>query len=268
MKIHHLLIFAGLCAGTVLAAEHSPRWFVDTHLVYERGSALSSEYLQENAPDFSSQLKETLPWVVRIEVRHSFADGGYSSNHGTGIILKGGKVLTANHVLTQNAGDGKIEIVLTRVDGRIFPATIELQGKKDWARLQMDVGSEQQLLESPITLADAKPGETTVFLGYPARLGLDENGQVQAFNKGDRDGGVPADSLMPMLVVAAAAELEEMTLDPLAGFPPVGGMSGGPILNLQGQLVAVQHSVSKTTDDATGKVLYYKIDATPSLKCL
>lgn len=263
MKKTLILLMGTLCAGMTLASESERRWFVDTNLVYEHGSALSTEYLKEHAPDFAGTLEGILPWVVRIEVRHSFAEGGYSSNHGTGIILKGGKIFTANHVVTQNI-EGRIEIILTMDDGRIFPATIEKQGKRDWARLQMKVGKgEEALLESPIAMVDAKPGETAVFLGYPARLGLDGAGQVQSFHKGDKEQEIPADKLSPMLVVAAAEDLEAMTLTPLAGFPPVGGMSGGPIINLKGQFIAVQHSVSKTTEDETGKVLYYKIDATP-----
>lgn len=55
-----------------------------------------------------------------------------------------------------------------------------------------------------------------------------------------------------------------MTLKPLAGFPPVGGMSGGPILNGKGKVIGVQNSVSKTTEDATGRVLYYTISGTPT----
>ena len=50
----------------------------------------------------------------------------------------------------------------------------------------------------------------------------------------------------------------------LAGFLPVGGMSGGPVLNVEGKVIGVQNSVSKTTEDATGKVLYYTINATPT----
>lgn len=263
MKKYNILMLGLLCAGVVLAAGKERRWFVGPNLVYERGSALSSEYLTEHAPDFSGKLKEILPWVVRIEVRNAFKDGGYSSNHGTGIILKGGKIYTANHVITQNV-EGKIEVILTLPDGRIFPASVERQGKRDWACLQMQVSEEDKtLLESPIVMTDAKLGETAVFLGFPARLGLDQEGQVQSFNKGDKAQGIPADKLSPMLVVASAEDLDAMTFTPLAGFPPVGGMSGGPIFNLQGQMIAVQHSVSKTTEDATGKILYYKIDATP-----
>ncbi len=253
-----------LCVGLALAAESERRWFVDGNLVYERGSALSTEYLKEHAPDFSRKLPDILPWVVRIEVRHSFEEGGYKSNHGTGIILKGGKVFTANHVLTENVTGETLQVVLTLTDGRIFSASVEEQGEKDWACLQMEIPDGQEyLLESPIVMEAATPGETAVFIGYPAQLGLDGQGQVQAFHKGDKEQGLPADKLLPMLVVASAEDLDAMTLKPLAGFPPVGGMSGGPVLNLQGRLIGVQHSVSKTTEDATGKILYYKIDAVP-----
>ena len=252
------------CVGMVLAAESERRWFVDGNLVYERGSALSSEYLQKHAPGFSGKLERILPWVVRIEVRHSFEGNGYKSNHGTGIILKDGKVLTAGHVLTENVTGETLQVVLTLADGRIFSASVEKQGEKDWARLQMEIPDGQEnLLESPIVMKAATPGETAVFIGYPARLGLDGKGQVKSFHKGDEAQGISADKLAPMLVVASAEDLDAMTLKPLAGFPPVGGMSGGPIFNLKGQLVGVQHSVSTTTDNATGGVLYYKIDAVP-----
>ncbi len=264
MKRFWILILTVWCAGMALADEGNRRWFVDKNLVYERGSALSTEYLQEHTPGFSKTLESILPWLVRIEVRHSFIDDGYSSNHGTGIILKGGKVLTANHVLTENVRGGEIEVILTLPNGRIFSASIEEQGKRDWARLQMNIPDGQEnLLESPIAMAAATPGETTVFIGYPARLGLDAQGHVKPFHKGDKEQGIPADKLRPMLVVAVAEDLEALTLKPLAGFPPVGGMSGGPLFNLKGQLIGVQHSVSTTTDNATGGVLYYKIDATP-----
>jgi len=41
-------------------------------------------------------------------------------------------------------------------------------------------------------------------------------------------------------------------------------MSEGPILNIKGEVVGVQHGVTKTTDNATGKILSYRIDATSS----
>lgn len=265
MKRFWILILTVWCAGMALTDEGDRRWFVDKNLVYERGSALSSEYLQEHSPGFSKKLESILPWLVRIEVRHSFIEGGYISNHGTGIILKGGKVLTANHVLTENVKEGKTEIILSLMDGRILTALIDEQGERDWARLQMNIPDGQEdLLASPIALEEASPGETVVFLGYPAQLGLDAQGHVKPFHKGDKEQRIPADKLRPMLVVAVTEDLEAMTLKPLAGFPPVGGMSGGPLFNLKGHLIGVQHSVSTTTDNTTGGVLYYKIDATPS----
>jgi hypothetical protein len=66
------------------------------------------------------------------------------------------------------------------------------------------------------------------------------------------------------LVVTSVVDPEAMTLKPLAGFPPVGGMSGGPVLNAKGEVIAVQISVSKTTDNATGQVLYYVVNAVPA----
>ena len=54
-----------------------------------------------------------------------------------------------------------------------------------------------------------------------------------------------------------------MSLKPLAGFPPIGGMSGGPVFNLKGEVIGVQVSVSKT-QDGNGKILMYRINAVPA----
>jgi S1-C subfamily serine protease len=250
------LLASLLMMAFALVAEE-PCWFVDGHLVFERGHALSEGYLQKHELDFSQTLETIHPWIVRLEVRHTFRDGGYKSNHGTGIILDDGSILTADHVLTENAVAGKTKIVVTRIDGQVHSATVKEQGKKDWARLKLDTE-----LPSPIRLAKPVTGETVVFFGYPAQLGLDEKGTVCSFNKNEPT------SLLPMLVVATIEDAEVMTLKPLAGFPPVGGMSGGPILNLNGEVVGVQSSISKTTDDATGEVLYYKINAASTMAML
>jgi S1-C subfamily serine protease len=246
------LLSALLILSTVLAAEE-PRWFVDNNLVFEQGSALSEQYLQKHAPEFFQSLEKTIPWVVRLEARHTFINGGYKSNHGTGIILNDGSILTADHVLTESVNGSNIEVVVTHTDGQVNSATVLQQGEKDWARLKLDAE-----LQSPIRMAKPVSGETVVFFGYPAQLGIDDKGEVCSFNKNE-----PA-SLLPMLVIAAVEDCETMLLKPLAGFPPVGGMSGGPILNLKGEVVGVQSSVSKTTADATGEALYYKINAVPA----
>ena len=266
MKKIQLLLLVLCCTSNLFANQNERRWFIDKNFIYEHGSALSTEYLAKTAPDFSKKLTKILPWVVRIEVKHSFKDGGYQSNHGTGIIIKGGKVLTANHVLTQNVPpNSKVEIILTLIDGREFPATIDKQGQKDWAQLQLAVkNKDKDLLQSPITIDPVIPGEMTVFLGYPARQGLDAQGRIQSFHKGDKNKGMLADALVPMQVVATVDDPKKMKLEPVAGFPAVGGMSGGPILNLKGHLVGVQHTILTTTEDATGKILYYRIGAVPA----
>ena len=131
---HLALAVLGLAIAN--SAGEEKRWFVDRNLVYERGSALSEEYLREHAPNFSKKLEEILPWVVRIEVQHSFAENRYSSNHGTGIVLKSGLVLTAAHVLTENTNGEKRRVILTLADGRVVSAELEQQGKTDWALLR------------------------------------------------------------------------------------------------------------------------------------
>ena len=261
-------IFVGLAAFS-LGIGHSggeeKQWFVDRNLVYERGSALSEEYLGKHAPEFSKRLESVIPWIVRIEVRHSYVKNSYSSNHGTGIILKGGRVLTAKHVLNENAKEGKKQILLTTTGGRNFSAEVIKEGEKDWTMLQITGKEGQKMaMKSPVVMGKATSKQTAAFFGYPARLGLDEKGRMKSFHQGNETKGVPVSKLSPLLVVATVSDPEAMKLKPLAGFPPVGGMSGGPVLNVEGKVIGVQNSVSKTTEDATGKVLSYTINATPT----
>lgn len=265
MKLGIVVGLAAFALGILHSAGEKKQWFVDRNLVYERGSALSEEYLEKHAPEFSIKLEAIIPWVVRIEVRHSYLKNGYSSNHGTGIILKGGRVITAKHVLNENAKEGKKMVILTTTDGRVFPAELVKEGVRDWAILQI-TGKEdpEAAMKSPMVMGEVRAKETAVFLGYPARLGLDEKGKVKSFQKGDETKGIQASKLSPLLVVATVTDPEAMTLKPQAGFPPVGGMSGGPILNAKGKVIGVQNAVSKTSEDATGKVLSYTINATPA----
>jgi hypothetical protein len=113
-------------------------------------------------------------------------------------------------------------------------------------------------------LGSATEGETAIFFGYPALVGLNAEGEVLPFRKGDAQAGSQVSALSPMLIVSSVLDAEAMTLDPIAGFPPVGGMSGGPVLNSRGQVIGVQVSVSKTTDNATGRTLYYRLNAVPA----
>ncbi len=242
-----------LCVGCSLSPKLEKRWFIDEDYVYELGSALSAEYLKEHAPKFAKRLDGLLPWVVRIEVQHSRTEGAYLVNHGTGILLEGGQVLTAAHVLTENVTGGVSKIFLTQLDGRVLRAEVDRYGAKDWAFLR--ILSEEGVSPppiSPIEVGTATDGETVISFGYPAMVGRNAEGRVLLFHGS------------PMLIVSSVRDAEAMTLDPIAGFPPVGGMSGGPILNSRGQVIGVQSTVTKTTDDVTGRLLYYRLNAVPA----
>ena len=259
-----VLALALLGLGISLYPKSEKRWFIDEDYLYEHGSALSAEYLKEHAPEFAQRLEELLPWVVRIEVQHSPADEAYRSNHGTGILLEGGQVLTAGHVLNENVTGDVSQILVTRSDGRVLHAEVDRQGAQDWAllRILLEEGAAA-LPSSSIELGSATEGETAIFFGYPAMVGLNAEGEVLPFRKGDTQAGSPVSALSPMLIVSSILDAETMTLDPIAGFPPVGGMSGGPVLNSRGQVIGVQVSVSKTTDNATGRTLYYRLNVVP-----
>jgi len=250
-----------------LFSEDSNPWFVDQNLIYEQGNKLSQQYLKAEAPRFSTIQRQTLPWIVRIEAQHSFKNGGFLSNHGTGIILSNGRVITAKHIFTKNIprNNKKLLILLTKINGTVLHATLEKKGNLDWALLKITPSSHfgKKLLNSPIKLHPPKEGETAIFWGYPARLGLDSKGKVHSFHKGNPKKHISTSRLIPMTVVTTVADPTAMYLTPRAGFPPVGGMSGGPIINLKGELIGIQNAITKTTDNATGKIISYRIDAVP-----
>lgn len=269
LTVSRMLAFAGcvlvccFCWSSV-ASGQDRQWFVDPDLVCQQGSALSVKYLEKHSPEFLKRLKSVLPWVVRIEARHTFIPNGYSSNHGSGILLADGRILTARHVLEENVSDDPLELVVTLADGRVFQAELERPGEEDWALLKItDASNHADILDSKIERAEAQVGQPTVLAAYPARQGLDEQGKLRSFNKGDPAQGIAVSQLNPALVVSSVETLQPMSLKPLAGFPPIGGMSGGPIFNLKGEVIGVQVSVSKT-QDGNGKVLMYRINAVPA----
>lgn len=226
---------------------------------------MSAAYLKEHEPDFAERLEELQQWVVRIEVQHSPSEGGYKSNHGTGVLLKDNQILTAKHVLHENVTGRISTILLTQTNGRVLRAEVERHGTEDWTLLRILRAEGTPVLKhSPIELGNPTEGETAIFFGYPAMVGLGPEGEVLPFLKGDAQTGSVGSALSPMLVVGSVLNAKTMNLAPLAGFPPVGGMSGGPVLNSKGHLIGVQVSVSKTTDNHTGRTLHYRINAVPA----
>ena len=256
---------AALCLGGCLSPNLDRHSFIDEGFIFKHGSALSVAYLKTHKPEFAKRLEELQQWVVRIEVQHSASEGAYISNHGTGILLSDNRVLTAKHVLHQNVTGSISTILLTQNNGRVLRAEVERHGAEDWTLLRVLLAEDAPMLKnSPIELENAIEGETAIFFGYPAMVGLSAEGEVLPFLKGESQTDSAGNALSPMLVVGSVLDAETMTLAPLAGFPPVGGMSGGPVLNSKGHLIGVQVSVSKTTDNHTARTLHYRINAVPT----
>lgn len=153
------------------------------------------------------------PSVVSIR-----AAGGYSASSGSGFILsEDGYIATNAHVV-----GGMTELSVTLYDGSIFPA--ELVGAdtvSDLAVLKIDL---QGLI--PVEFGDSDElfvGDTVVAIGDPLGIelrGTMTDGIVSAINRDLQVDG------RTMTLLQTNAALND-------------GNSGGPLINLQGQVVGI-----------------------------
>ena len=62
------------CLGVSLTPEVEQRWFVDETFLYERGSALSREYLQAHAPELAQAALNQAVLTLEVMVSEGWVD--------------------------------------------------------------------------------------------------------------------------------------------------------------------------------------------------
>ena len=225
---------------------------------FESGRRAVAAYLVRLDDRDREALRTTLRLARRAIVRVSFVirRQGKSTvtEQASGVLVDGGRrVLTAGHL---GASGPPLESWIMTSDGRrvsVRPAGREYDAfadsNRDWAILEVDLPEvdlpegdlpEGETLPS-VDLGVARKGDLVVVAGYPARLGVNRDGNVAYITD--------VDAIEPLVTLARVEVASPLKLIPEAGAVPLGGMSGAPILAIGGGVVGIFVSISDTSNE-------------------
>ena len=231
--------------------------------LFESGRQNVERYLDAGGAEgeaLRATIEQASRSVVRVHVRTRFEGSSYSSANGSGVLLAGGRfVLSAGHVVETLRAPGDARVSVTLVDGTELRASApewdyaEYGGAaRDWAVLELaeplPAGFEGLAMAAP--RADA----TVLALGYPDHVGIDGDGRL-AYDLDER-----ALALLPQALIGRVANAGAVVVTPLVGCVPEGGMSGGPIVDQEGRVVAILTAVSRSR---VGDGVRFEVEAAP-----
>jgi len=190
-------------------------------------SVTRAEPLPEN---LASLVQVASPAVVSISVvRERSSDGQDGRFQGSGFVVDAsGFVVTNNHVVEKAR-----EIYVSFADGRRRAATlVGVDRKSDLALLRVPAGSTSQAL--PLGDSDdTKPGDWVLAIGNPFGLG----GSVSAGIVSARNRQLDSETYDDFIQTDAAINR---------------GSSGGPLLNLKGEVVGVNSALISPNGGSAG----------------
>lgn len=226
----------GAAVGGAVAASNS-----NSSAASSRGSVSSSISSSSTVTGVAETAKKVLPSTVTIQ-----ASQGGSSGGGSGVILdKEGHILTNNHVVTLDSSRPASTIEVRLNDGTV--RTAQVVGLDDAADLAVIKINTSGLDLEPITWGDSSKlvaGEAVVALGSPySRTDTVTSGVVSNANRVQ-----PADekgqNYIPMVQTDA---------------PINHGNSGGPLVNLKGELVGINTQGQPSQDGGTADGIAFSI---------
>jgi S1-C subfamily serine protease len=200
------------------------------------------------SPTLAPLVRKVIPSVVSITVRASapvqepifvdpeggFPDAPYQSTdrviNGAGVVVaaRGGLIVTAAHVI-EHAND----ISVTLSDGRSFQGSrVDADPNTDLAVIRIDASD---LVELPMANSDAlEVGDYLIVVGNPFGMGTTvSHGIVSALHRS----GLHLSGYQDFIQTDAS-------LNP--------GNSGGPIVNLRGELVGIAAAITSPTGSNIG----------------
>ena len=184
-----------------------------------------------NLPDFTSLMKQQGPAVVNVITKREAARGAPGPGLGLGsgfIISQDGYVLTNAHVV---AGDGEVTVRLADAKREFKARVIGADERTDIALLKIEAtGLPTVKLGKSDKL---QPGEWVVAIGSP--FGFENTitaGIVSATGR-----SLPAETYVPFIQT-------DVAVNP--------GNSGGPLINLAGEVVGVNSMIYSQTGGYMG----------------
>lgn len=235
-------IFVGGAIGAVMVAVLftalflSPPESVKSEIIVSNGHLPNT--IGEITPISSKKLslveifEKSEPGVVRVNVQRSEIVEGINGV-GSGFVFdKKGHIITNAHVV-----DGTNKVVVTFLDGRSYNAkVIGVDEFTDIAVIK--VNADLSLLR-PLLIGDSsnlKVGETIAAIGNPFGL------------SGSMTSGIVS-QLSRLLPLGAGYSIPDIIQTDAATNP---GNSGGPLLNMRGEVVGINTAIQSTTGEFTG----------------
>jgi hypothetical protein len=181
--------------------------------------------------------------TVCIEVRTRTRGSSYQAQKGSGVVMLGEtaaspvRVGTAGHVLE----GGSTEVRILGSSGEVIAFDTARQQHVQFGTSDQDWGTIE--LASPpretpaLVVALPQASEIAFVLAYPDGAGRDVAGRM-VYSR-----AVDAVPLQPVLTIGEVTRVAPLQLRPLAGAIPLGGASGGAIVNRRGELIGLFNSV-------------------------
>ncbi len=210
----------------------------------ETGRQATTRYLERAGnEDLARGMDRARSATVRVRAVVERRGSRVLSQEGSGVHVGDGLVLTAGHVVPKRAA----ATYVTFLDGLMRPARVVVRElpkedpKREWVLLRAD--SLEDARTDSVSVGEPEVGSIVSVVGYPDTIGVTRRGHLAtAF---DRE----TTPLAPVALLARiVGEPECLRLEPVAGYTPIVGMSGGPVVNQSGRVVAVVATLEDNGD--------------------
>jgi putative serine protease PepD len=199
----------------------------------------------ERAPEIVSKLS---PSVVEL---HSRSPGGATTTGSGMVIGANGLVLTNFHVVASAGTHGSVNVRLARGQRSRPAALVGANVSADLAVVRV-VGAAG-LIPVPLGNSDSlRVGSAVVAMGSPEGLqGTVTVGIISALNRYVRAGGLKTSPAVSAVPAQYRAIQTDAPLNP--------GSSGGPLVNMQGQVIGMNSSVFEPARGSTSTGIGFAI---------